>query len=272
MAIISRNHQIERLRLWSGRGRIQKGDSDSKALILGRGDTNGKMIGSGGGGCHFFFSKKEKKNRPKKKGVPSSDQITWFLFERKKMSAINRLKNQIRQNQANFVGGLGKPTSFGPRGKEDRGDLIRVLPKKPKNKQKIQCVIEEADDSLRRNPSGGKEGETNPLHEEIDDEEIDEDMDEDEEDDKRIPWGPTSVLDHLNEPPAVTNLDAVFSTFHGEDVNRGKKKKEQKIVVWDHGATPKGKISDNNFFLWFEAYSAQECRVKRERENKIFEA
>lgn len=132
-------------------------------------------------------------------------------------------------------------------------------------------MTEEADISLhRRGPGDGKEQRL-LGDEEIDDEEIDEEMDQGEEDDRKIPWGPSSILDHLDEPQAVVDLDAVFSTFGGDDVNRGKKKKEQKVVVWDHGATAKGRISDNNFFLWFEAYSSGECRDKRERENKIFD-
>ena len=85
---------------------------------------------------------------------------------------------------------------------------------------------------------------------------IDDDFEDDQDFDEnhRIPWkGPK-----LTDPAAVQNLAVIIPTLRSKN------------VVFDHGKTPLGKKSDENFFNWLEEYSRLEHKKKREFDMKAF--
>lgn len=89
---------------------------------------------------------------------------------------------------------------------------------------------------------------------------FDEEDERDDEGDDEGPkaFGPPEIMDNLENRSAVTNVGIVLS-FIKED-----------NVVWDHGATAKGKESEANFFKWLQAYSAHECIIKRTMDDAVF--
>lgn len=195
------------------------------------------------------------------------------------MSAIKRLKDEIRQSQME----KGSFNAFRDLNHPDRTSHV-VLPKKPHTKEKIMVVDKESKRS-RRTTSKGRQGSKQDKLKERDTTVFgDNDTDSEEEDEKgeakkatvkRIPWGPEEILDHLDNPAVVENLPMLIASLHGpEDDEKERKRKEKEkiteITVWDHGKTKEGEQSDNNFFLWLEAYCSQKSLQQREMENAVF--
>ncbi len=197
------------------------------------------------------------------------------------MSSLQKLKKQIhttRVQQGGFNAFRDYHTSDG------RQSVI--LPKKPKQKQKLLGVEEEADQSIYRSQ---KSCPKKAREEEILDGEDEADTDDEEEKEKKskkkkktkqIPWGPKELLENLDNKDIVCDLEGVVlpSLLDPSLMNPSssyRKKKDGKgdneeRIVWDNGQTPQGEKSDNNFFLWLEAYSACRCKEKKEEENAAF--
>jgi len=197
------------------------------------------------------------------------------------MSAIKRLKDEIRQSQLE----KGSFNAFRDLHHPDKAGYV-VLPKKSHTKEKIMVVDKESKRS-RRTTSKGRQGTKQDKLKEKDTTVFgDNDTDSEEDDDdvggekkatiKRVPWGPEEILDHLDNPSIVENLPMLIASLHGpeDDKKEAKKRKEKEkiteITVWDHGKTKEGEQSDNNFFLWLEAYCSQKSLQQREAENAVF--
>lgn len=192
------------------------------------------------------------------------------------MSAIERIKAQIRaQNSVKNYGG-GETVHMNP----IHGHEIVVLPTKSKKKRKLMEVQKEHKETLQKMP-GQNTTYPKKKEDEMDDEEVQEDDDGDNKP-RHVPWGPAELLHHLDKPEVVTNIPRVIQLVKQKEMEvpvtdedrrtkgmKGEKKKE--IIVWDHSKSDLGKKSDNNFFLWLEAYSAYEDKKCQEQENMIFE-
>lgn len=193
------------------------------------------------------------------------------------MSAISRLKGEIRQKQHS----KGSFNAFRDLYHPDNKNLT-ILPKKPRTKAPLLVVDKETKRSLRRTSKASSSHQTGEgkLREEdptvFGDGDTDEEEEEKEATVKRVPWGPKEILEHLDNPRIVENVDAVIASLNGPDEDKeerdreGKKQKVREISVWDHGKTSEGQKSDNNFFLWLEAYAALKNDEKREEENAVF--
>lgn len=193
------------------------------------------------------------------------------------MSAISRLKGEIRQKQHT----RGSFNAFRDLYQPDNKNLT-ILPKKPRTKEPLLVVNKESKRSLRRTSKASSSHQTGQgkLREEdstvFGDEDTDEEEDAKEATVRRIPWGPKEILEHLDNPQIVGNVEAVIASLNGPDEEKeerdkkGKKQKVREIVVWDHGKTSDGQKSDNNFFLWLESYAALKCDEKKEEENAAF--
>lgn len=196
------------------------------------------------------------------------------------MSAIKRLKDEIRQSQME----KGSFNAFRDLQHPDRNSHV-VLPKKKHTKEKIMVVDRESKRSRRVTSKGRQGSKQDKLKEEdttvFGDNDTDSEEDDGEGEDekatvKRVPWGPEEILEHLDNPSVVDNISLVIASLHGpeDDEKDTKKRKEKKkiteITVWDHGKTKEGEQSDNNFFLWLEAYAAHKSLQQREMENAIF--
>lgn len=198
------------------------------------------------------------------------------------MSAIERIKAQIRaqQHMRNYGGHdemMGSP--FNPRGNE-----IVVLPQKKAKKRKLMEVQKEHKDTMDTLPSKNNTSLAYPKRkeDEMDDEEVKEDMDVASYENKprHVPWGPAELLHHLDKPEAIANIDRVIQLVKQkdqdvpvteEDRRKGVKGEKQKeTIVWDHSQSALGKKSDNNFFLWLQAYAAHEDKICQQQENAIF--
>jgi len=196
------------------------------------------------------------------------------------MSAIARIKAQIRAQQ-NVARTGGEQKTMNPL--FNQGNETIVLPEKPKKKRKILEVQKEHKETLKRMPSTGGGGNSKKKEDEIDDEENEEDDDADMNMKPRhVPWGPSELLSHLDKPEVSTNINRVIQLVKQKEIEtpitdeeRKKtgttEKNKKEIVVWDHSSTPLGKESDNNFFLWLEAYSAHEDKICQEQENSMFD-
>ena len=194
------------------------------------------------------------------------------------MSAIKRLKDEIRQSQME----KGSFNAFRDLQHPDRERYV-VLPKKSHTKEKIMVVDKETKRSRRACSKGHQGSKHDKLKEQDTTVFGDNDTDSEEEDEesggrkkatvKRVPWGPQEILEHLDNPAVVENLPMLIASLHGpEDDEKERKKKEKitEITVWDHGKTKEGDQSDNNFFLWLEAYTALKSLQQREAENAVF--
>ena len=198
------------------------------------------------------------------------------------MSALERLKAQIRaKNHTANYNNHNQTTN--PLYNAQSNEII-VLPSKPKKKKKLMEVQKEHKQTINQIPSGMGNGKSvaypSKPEEEMDDEEMNED-DDDENKPRHVPWGPAYLLKNLDKPEIVTNLDQVIDLIKKKEQEvpvteedrkrgaRGEKKKE--IIVWDHSKTSIGKQSDNNFFLWLQAYAAHEDKRCQQEENMIFQ-
>ena len=196
------------------------------------------------------------------------------------MSAIERIKARLREQkhmESRGMGGGGGSGKGGPR-------EIVVLPPKPTKRRKLLEVQKEAKESLARIPGGGAHRATNnnKAEDQFDDEEMADDPDDDVQNKpQHVPWGPPELLHNLDKPEIVGNLDYVIQLVKqkenevpvtAEDKKNGAKgDKKKEIIVWDHSKTKQGKESDNNFFLWLEAYAAVEDKICQREENMIFQ-
>lgn len=80
-----------------------------------------------------------------------------------------------------------------------------------------------------------------------------------DEDDGPVAWDPPSIMDHLDDRATTVDVAKVIKSIKDSD------------IVWDHGATEKGRESDTNLFRWLQAYSAHECIRKRSMDDLVFE-
>ncbi len=184
------------------------------------------------------------------------------------MSAIFKLKNQLRDAYPR-VAGTRIPNSTARISHYNKcktdPNYLPEQKKRPKRKRKrkngtIQTVIEEVfpekEKRKKRKDTAGQR-----KKKALTGEEEDSDSDDYEEPE---PWDPEEIMDHLQDAAVVGDIANVISSIKGD--NEGDKE-----IVWDHGMTKKGKISDQNLFGWLEAYSAHECLRKRTQDDAIFE-
>lgn len=210
------------------------------------------------------------------------------------MSIFNRLKSEIRyKNSTEYAQHHSNPI-YGGGGKND----VVILPEKPKKKRKLMEVQSESKVTLKSTAAavsrksgrgGGSGGGIGAI---ADREKFEMDADDDEEmngpggknEEEKTPtkvaWGPSEILEHLNQPQIVNNINYVITTLNKteqeEEQERGGGNRVHKNMkpietVWDHSESSIGKKSDNNFFLWFETMSAGEARKIMEKENLIYE-
>ena len=194
------------------------------------------------------------------------------------MSAIERIKAQIRAQNAVRRYGAGQEHQ-NPAYGHGANEII-VLPAKPAKKRKLLEVQKEAKASLARIPSNSSFALPTKKEDELDDEEMGEDEDEDNEKPRHVPWGPSELLTHLDNPEIVSDLNRVIQLVKQKELDvpvtdeerraGNKKEKKKEIIVWDHSKTKLGKESDNNFFLWLEAYAAGEDKICQQQENMMF--
>jgi hypothetical protein len=193
------------------------------------------------------------------------------------MSMIHRLKSQIKHQR---TGQSPYPNVIGG------GQEVVVLPEKPKKRRKLMEVQRESKVTLDTLPGnkGGCERGGDDGDAAMDDEDEEDDDEAVKKEPKKVPWGPSEILDHLKDPATVGNIHYVIDQLkkdtpdeEGRKIGGGggdpaKDKKGQPIeIVWDHSATKEGKKSDNNFFIWFEAMAAGEARKVMAQENLLFE-
>ena len=194
------------------------------------------------------------------------------------MSAIERIKAQIRaQKHVHQYGqDMQMPYHGGPQ-------EIVVLPKKKAIKRrKLMEVQQEHKDCMDNMPSKGCGGLAFPKkkEDELDDEEVMEDDDGYNDKPKLVPWGPAELMNHLDKPETACNIERVIELVKQkeqdvpltrEDRQKGQKgERKKETIVWDHSKSGLGKKSDNNFFLWLQAYSAHEDKLCQQQENMIF--
>ena len=188
------------------------------------------------------------------------------------MSIFQRLKSEARYQRSNNK-------NVHPYSKHVHGEEIVVLPEKPKKKRKIMEVQRESVKTLATLPSANKPSEDNDsvMGTEVDDEEMGEDTDDKPKEPKKIPWGPPEILEHLDQPEVVGNVNAVIANIKnsmndlGEEKDPATGEKNPTTVVWDHSQSSEGKKSDNNFYVWFETLAAEETRKVMAKENLIYE-
>lgn len=193
------------------------------------------------------------------------------------MCSIDRIKAQLRaQNKVRRADGEQKYMNPMYR----QGSEIVVLPEKPQKKRKLMEVQKEYKESMNRIPSKNMAC-SKKKEDELDDEEMQEDEDDDMKP-RNVPWGPSELLSHLDKPEVATNINRVIQLVKQKELETPitdeerrktgtKEKKKKEIIVWDHSESPLGKESDNNFFLWLEAYSAHEDKLCQQQENMMFE-
>jgi hypothetical protein len=144
-------------------------------------------------------------------------------------------------------------------------------------------VQQEHKDAMDRMPSQNYSiAHPKKKEDEMDDEEVEEDPDgADANKPRYVPWGPSELLNHLDKPEIVVDIGRVIDLVKKkeddvpvteEDRKKGYKgEKKKEIIVWDHSKTALGKKSDNNFFMWLQAYSAHEDKVREEQEYAMFD-
>lgn len=196
------------------------------------------------------------------------------------MSSIHRIKKDIRSIRAQQGGRFNVYRDM----HTNEEDKVVVLPFKPKSKEKLMDVEKEARKTQSRNSkrsSGPGKRTTTPMDVIRENKNENDSSDEEEEEKeekkrkiKKIPWGPKEILENLDNPEVVLALDElIIPSLLKKTPNEGQQdeeKKEHEIIVWDHGETKQGKQSDNNFFLWLEAYASFRCKEKKEEENRAF--
>lgn len=185
------------------------------------------------------------------------------------MSALEQIKHGIRtQRKEGSYSPIGPASPFGARGSSHKPT---ILPTKPKSSQQLLDVSEERGKSAQREEAAKnrKKGKGK------------EDLFGEEEEDikpkskrrkkkKEVAWGPPFILEHLNDPSVVLDIDGKLLPSLMVSMDEKGKEIEDEVPQWDHGSSKKGEQSENNFFLWLEAYSHLRCEEKKEEENKVF--
>lgn len=164
----------------------------------------------------------------------------------------------------------GPATPFGGRGSHQP----TLLPLKPRSKEPLLDVSEERGKSSIREEKQRDRGKSK--------EELFGEKEEDLGESKRgkgkkkkkqkpVAWGPPTILEHLSDPNVVLDIDGKLLPSLMVSLDDKGKEIDDQIPQWDHGESKQGIRSDNNFFLWLEAYSHFRCEEKKEEENKVFE-
>ena len=200
-----------------------------------------------------------------------------FLLLHKEMSAFDRIKSHLRLK--NHGSQHDVQMHYG-----DEEKKTVVLPPKLKRRKKMLEVQTESKQSLNhiqsrqggQKPDRGFDGRM-----EIDDDDMNvSDEEEEKKSPKKVPWGPSDILNHLDNPERVDDVNHVISQLKktevwndGEDEDGRRKKHHSSpdIIVWDHSQTKEGDQSDRNFFYWLEAYAANQTKKIMEKENEMFE-
>lgn len=87
-----------------------------------------------------------------------------------------------------------------------------------------------------------------------------------EQKDKKLAWEPEEILANLENPQSDGfNLMKVIGSIQGKNL-----KEDTEEYVWDGGATEKGKRSNQNFFMWLEAFTAHESEKQKMIEEGVF--
>ncbi len=182
------------------------------------------------------------------------------------MSKIYQIQQQIRMNrQGGSFSSSNRPIE------SEKKKVTIIKPPPQKKKKKMQIVEDEAVDTLERIHA------SNPAKKEkmeVDDEEK---KTEKKEKPHKAPWGPSEILEHLEDPEVVCNVDKIIDSFqihdkrnkYRENVDGGVADNDN--IVWDHGASEQGKKSDSNFFYWLQSYCNHQSKRYEEQDNLIFE-
>jgi hypothetical protein len=189
------------------------------------------------------------------------------------MSALDQIKYGIKaQRKEGSFTRIGPTTPFGIRGTHHKPT---ILPPKPKSSQQLLDVSEERAKSSQREENSKNRKNKGKGREDLFGEKEEEDIKTSSSKrkhrkKKEVAWGPSTILEHLNEPEVVLDIDGKLLPSLMVSLDEKGKEVEDEIPQWDHGESTKGKQSDNNFFLWLEAYSHLRCEEKKEEENKTF--
>lgn len=186
------------------------------------------------------------------------------------MSALEQLKYGIRasRKEGSYTP-IGPANPFGNRGTSHKPT---ILPPKPKSSQQLLDVSEERGKSAAREEAQ-KARKDGKGREDLFGEKEEEDVKpkaKRRKKKKEVAWGPPGILEHLNDPSVVLDLDGKLLPSLMVSLDEKGKEVENEIPQWDHGESKKGEQSDNNFFLWLESYAHIRCEEKKEDENKVF--
>lgn len=165
-------------------------------------------------------------------------------------------------------------------------DSTIVLPcKRPSKRRKLDQVEIEAKETQHRiekanermKGGGGGMDAVEDYGEGGEDKMSDEEGEEDKEKSrpKKIPWGPPAILQHLDDDTIVSNLENIIQSVKlrnptWEDEKDKERNNKEDIIVWDHSKTKEGLDSDMNFYLWLEAYAANQCKKDEIKDRAIF--
>lgn len=97
-------------------------------------------------------------------------------------------------------------------------------------------------------------------------EDPEDELDNGNNNDKKLVWEPEEILGTLENPQSdAFNLMKVIASIQGKNL-----KEDSEEYVWDKGTTEKGKKSEQNFFMWLEAFSAHESEKQKMLEEGVF--
>lgn len=216
------------------------------------------------------------------------------------MASFFRLKRQIEQNREHLTYRKGPPIpTFGGQAPnydkhEKQQKMVRFNKRKREKKQKgkktpLQTVDKESQlygtkmsserkkEARKRRRGGGGGDDEGPFicpttnkssfvskvtH--CDKEEAAEALDDDPKE-KRLVWEPEDLLGSLEQGPGAPGFDLmkVIPSIQGKGLT------DDQEYVWDRN-DPKGKKSEQNFFMWLEAFSANESELQKAKEEGIF--
>ena len=186
------------------------------------------------------------------------------------MSTLEQLKYGIRnRRKERGYTPLGPAAHIGDRSK----NKPTILPAKPISKHPLLDVSEERGKSAQREEAAKNRKKGGKGREDLFGEREDEDVKSKtkrKKKSKEVAWGPPSILEHLDNPEVVLDIDGKLLPSLMVSLDDKGKEIEDEVPQWNHGADKKGEQSDNNFFLWLEAYSHYRCEEKKEEENKAF--
>ena len=176
------------------------------------------------------------------KGIP--DPKARRVFESPSLQV--KMKKKKKKRRSDKGGGAAGPKSVIDEvfSEEEGGDEKRKQRKKEKRarKRKFAKIIPE---EARELDSSDSEDEEGPEA-----------------------WNPPEIMEHLKDAAVVGNMTKVIASIKGEEEGS---MDDPKDIVWDGGKTKKGKESNQNLFLWLQAYAGHECVKKRKADDLIFE-